>query len=489
MHRELHFIHEVLENFESPLWAGRLPLRVGEPAGGSLTVDEYKFAVTGPWAIIIPMIWDKFRREAESDHKKAVTQYKKKKKDWEKEMEEWEEMKETDPPVEPKQPKLRMQTGEDENFLRFATALKIMVGSSIRHEGVTRPRSLLEAYLLGFSQLYGSHEMKPNHHWAVHIPDQILDYGPVYTFWAFLTERLNKVLKNLNSNNWTGGRLEVSMMREFHRAVGLDAVMRSNAQNTKLPRLECDFNAKLLAGDNTQALGTIQDAAQAGKAYSPEIRSDHARAPTTETLSRAQAGTIAKNADRLSDHIRFGLKQYYNRISPQVHFPREETALTYELHPYGVTYNFVLLDGRRIIPTSSQRSSGGSSIIQARFGDLPHVGEIRQIFLHRQPGVADSEFTLLAAVAWMKPSKWTPLDNRTLWNKFPELGIETWELNSYVDFKANDPPMIIRVEDIHCQVARALISHTTPKIWITTTMDRFPTSLNAFGFGDIQPEE
>lgn len=67
--------------------------------------------------------------------------------------------------------------------------------------------------------------MKPNHHWAVHIPDQILDYGPVYTFWAFLTERLNKVLKNLNSNNWTGGRLEVSMVREFHRAVGLDAVV------------------------------------------------------------------------------------------------------------------------------------------------------------------------------------------------------------------------------------------------------------------------
>jgi hypothetical protein len=39
--------------FESPLWAGRLPMRVGEPAGGSLTADEYKFAVTGPWAIIV----------------------------------------------------------------------------------------------------------------------------------------------------------------------------------------------------------------------------------------------------------------------------------------------------------------------------------------------------------------------------------------------------------------------------------------------------
>lgn len=38
--------------FEAPLWAGRLPLRVGEAAGGSLTADEYKFATTGPLAIV-----------------------------------------------------------------------------------------------------------------------------------------------------------------------------------------------------------------------------------------------------------------------------------------------------------------------------------------------------------------------------------------------------------------------------------------------------
>jgi hypothetical protein len=73
--------------------------------------------------------------------------------------------------------------------------------------------------------MYGAEAMKPNHHWAVHIPEQILDYGPVYGFWAFLTERLNKVLKSMNSNNWSGGRLEVSMMREFHRSSRLDGIV------------------------------------------------------------------------------------------------------------------------------------------------------------------------------------------------------------------------------------------------------------------------
>lgn len=67
--------------------------------------------------------------------------------------------------------------------------------------------------------------MKPNHHWAVHVPDQLLDYGPVYNFWSFLTERLNKVLKNLNSNNWAGGQLEISMMREFGRGSKMECLV------------------------------------------------------------------------------------------------------------------------------------------------------------------------------------------------------------------------------------------------------------------------
>ncbi|KAJ7731484.1 hypothetical protein B0H14DRAFT_2409444, partial [Mycena olivaceomarginata] len=182
--RELDFIHNFLENFEAPLWAGRLPLRVGEPAGGSLTADEYKFAVTGPWAIIIPIVWERFLHESDSDHQAAMRRW-----------------KETGESKGDEQPYPRMVEGEDYNFLRFATALKIII--------------------------YGAESIMPNHHWAVHVPDQLLDYGPVYNFWAFLTERLNKILKNINSNNWTGGELEVSMMREFHRKSAVDSAVRN----------------------------------------------------------------------------------------------------------------------------------------------------------------------------------------------------------------------------------------------------------------------
>ena len=69
-------------------------------------------------------------------------------------------------------------------------------------------------------------QVKPNFHWALHIFDQILDFGPVYNFWAFTSERLNKVLKSYNSNHHAGGALETSLLRSFVR----DARLRQLTQ-------------------------------------------------------------------------------------------------------------------------------------------------------------------------------------------------------------------------------------------------------------------
>ncbi|KAJ6459895.1 hypothetical protein C8R45DRAFT_826624, partial [Mycena sanguinolenta] len=225
-HRELNVIHEFLENFEAPLWAGRLPLRVGEPAGGSLTANEYKFAqllytTSFPFSSVlhridiyqIPVVWDRFLKEAQKDFTTSNTSYRSRSKDYEKNMRTWESGPQSDPPPEPpKRPFQRMLPEEDRNFLRFSALLKILIGSAIRINALPR--------------LYGGDRLKPNHHYAVHSPDQVLDYGPLNGFWAFLTERLNKILKNLNSNNWTGGRLEVSMMREFHRNTAINTIVR-----------------------------------------------------------------------------------------------------------------------------------------------------------------------------------------------------------------------------------------------------------------------
>jgi hypothetical protein len=39
-----------------------------------------------------------------------------------------------------------------------------------------------------------------NMHWLVHLPDDIERYGPVYSWWLFGYERMNKTLKGANSN-------------------------------------------------------------------------------------------------------------------------------------------------------------------------------------------------------------------------------------------------------------------------------------------------
>jgi hypothetical protein len=68
--------------------------------------------------------------------------------------------------------------------------------------------------------------MKPNHHWAVHQPDQICDFGTVCDIWTFLTERLNKILKNVNNNNWGGGQLEICMLRAFGQDSRFETIAR-----------------------------------------------------------------------------------------------------------------------------------------------------------------------------------------------------------------------------------------------------------------------
>ncbi|KAJ7868029.1 hypothetical protein B0H14DRAFT_2730307 [Mycena olivaceomarginata] len=176
------------------------------------------------------------------------------------------------------------------------------------------------------------------------------------------------------------------MMREFHRSAALDGVMKNLLADPTCTTLERQF-IRLLGGegDKQEALGTIQDALQ-------------------QTLMRVKAGSIANKAGKLDDLIRHGLEYYCNKDQPQVHYLL-------------ATYNFALLDGRRITPTSrSERNTAGSSIVQARINNKRHAGEICSIFVHRQPGVQSE--TVLAAIAWMKRSEHTPLENpKFVWDQ------------------------------------------------------------------------
>ncbi|KAJ7230789.1 hypothetical protein C8J57DRAFT_1386922 [Mycena rebaudengoi] len=152
------------------------------------------------------------------------------------------------------------------------------------------------------------------------------------------------------------------------------------------------------------------------------------------------------------------------------------------LGSYTETYDYALLDGRKITSTThSKRLSAGSSIIQIHFDDVSegsgepeiYAGEVRSIFKHKQSGVPSSEHTLLVYVAWI-----------------PELSVESWLYEQYA--QSNDPkfpPTVIPLSDVECQVSRGKITYTDIPMWITTSMDRFPTSFSAYGMGNATGED
>ena len=61
-------------------------------------------------------------------------------------------------------------------------------------------------YIAGIQELYPDYDLKPKHHYALHIPDVLVRFGPLHGVWAFGLERLIGRLQKLNSNYKTGNK-------------------------------------------------------------------------------------------------------------------------------------------------------------------------------------------------------------------------------------------------------------------------------------------
>ncbi|KAG2123732.1 hypothetical protein DEU56DRAFT_745134 [Suillus clintonianus] len=365
-----------------------------------------------------------------------------------------------------------MQRDEPTNLLRLSTALKIFCGSSVQLELLPRAEVLLQEYLLEFKRMYGEGSMKPNFHWAVHLAQQIRDYGPVYNFWAFLSERLNKVLKSSNSNNWTGGQVEISMMREFMRAGQIDSMARGALQTTQSPIIESVL--KRMLGEGQEALGTVQDAAGDIELDGMSCALIHCLAtytrdritklPACPAWPRIHAPTATQRQRPSS--VTFAIQC---TTSSQ---PLNPPPQSLPLNDFAVFYDFALLDGRRITPASkSTRESFGSSLIKARVGPNFYYGEIISIFSHVQPNASDGS-QLQAEFRWMKELALSPVQDDP-WSEFPELNVTCFALNEFWGpQEAGSPPCVLPFDCITCQIARGVVTTTNPQMWITTSLDK-----------------
>ncbi|KAI0027268.1 hypothetical protein K488DRAFT_74674, partial [Vararia minispora EC-137] len=248
--KELRCLHAVLRDLTIPSYVGRLPALMGEPGGGSLTADQWMIAAT----IICPIaIWDQYMEgdpeeirslrigdiKAAQERRKAI---KKKRAEeqarkgrgnrpqrnrkrtarslWVDEDRDEDEEVFVDAGAQEQQTDLygddkdneegdtnrgpRLHPDDPGNFFKLSAALNLLLALTIDDASIDEAAALLRDYCIELIHLYGPDVIRPNHHYAMHIPECIRDFGPLHCFWTFLFERMNKVPKSYNSSNHSG---------------------------------------------------------------------------------------------------------------------------------------------------------------------------------------------------------------------------------------------------------------------------------------------
>ncbi|KAF7366659.1 hypothetical protein MSAN_00923800 [Mycena sanguinolenta] len=318
--KELRSLHAILANLRMPARLGRLPSLIGEPAGGSLTADQWLIFITVVAPLAIPQLWQEYRSDepAESLAKRRAQQIsstlKAKKEaaaaarkaqpdalipeagkrsrrptqkaaemDIDPDMdngidagtvEDYDEygLNPTQQKRRKKRAKASATTAEDEaidngrpcnlhpddppHLLKLSTALKILTGREILEADLVEADTLLREYTAELVQLYGPDVIRPNHHYATHTVTGIRNYGPLHEFWTFLFERLNKVLKSYKTPNHAGGELESSFFREFHRTVQEARLLGQGAREVEGSELQRAIQVMYRASADDH--GTVQ---------------------------------------------------------------------------------------------------------------------------------------------------------------------------------------------------------------------------------------
>ncbi|KAJ3007228.1 hypothetical protein NUW54_g3628 [Trametes sanguinea] len=168
--RELSFLRSFLSTgsqFEMPLWVGHLLSRVGEPANGSLSADEYKSLITGSCVLVVPIIWEKCQETATNEHKQVIQTYKKDIAAWRKAMDELKRIQNPE--------YLRGPGKGQEDSTSTTTSYTSHAPCKLR----TSSQCVCDDL-----RIYGEDKMVPNHHFTCHTEPQLFNYGTVYDIWA-----------------------------------------------------------------------------------------------------------------------------------------------------------------------------------------------------------------------------------------------------------------------------------------------------------------
>ncbi len=87
-----------------------------------------------------------------------------------------------------------------ENFMDLITAVVIAGLLETSSLFIDLYKKYMSRYLTRMKELYKEATVKPNHHFALHLPDFMELFAPVHSWRSFAFERFNYMLQMLNTN-------------------------------------------------------------------------------------------------------------------------------------------------------------------------------------------------------------------------------------------------------------------------------------------------
>ncbi|KAG0703216.1 hypothetical protein DFH29DRAFT_874614 [Suillus ampliporus] len=199
------------------------------------------------------------------------------------------------------------------------------------------------------------------HHWVMHIFDQLQDYGPVYNFWTFLFECLNKVLKSYSMNNHSNGEIKVTFMRAFQKDVALrDMLVNLNAA----PDMQDESSAEneLLLEAVRIILATDGDTC--GTVASLAHKMDQAAEDFDARFSLGASAFMTLSWQQQDQLTRFYESSYPN-AKVVSHAASTNASDPNFLNSRTQTFTHIVVDGRHILPSSSLNNASSSLILEA----------------------------------------------------------------------------------------------------------------------------
>ncbi|KAG9077135.1 hypothetical protein FRC06_009082, partial [Ceratobasidium sp. 370] len=254
---ELDTLQTMVQSTLRPKHCGKPPHGLGTSGAGSLTADPLRSLATIDLPLAIPVLWDSVnidsvaqRAHEEWAHHKEIEENKKKearkarstreqakrkrKEDCSSDSEEipadarvLAEATEAAERDEREHSLLSWRKQDAEGVLLLASAIKSLCARTVRKENIKKGEEYLKRYLVQSAQLRGAERIHPNHHFALHMPAQLLRYGPMHQIWAYSGECLNYTLKSTNNNSRGGGERELTFATAFHyRRAGIDRLSK-----------------------------------------------------------------------------------------------------------------------------------------------------------------------------------------------------------------------------------------------------------------------